>query len=43
VAEIERAWALLGWRATTPLATGLERTVAWYCAQHGRAPGGARS
>jgi nucleoside-diphosphate-sugar epimerase len=38
VAEIDRTWALLGWRATTALATGLERTIEW----HRRAlPGGA--
>ena len=29
-ADVERSWALLGWRATTPLATGLERTIAWH-------------
>jgi len=29
-AEVERTWDLLGWRASTSLATGLERTIAWH-------------
>jgi UDP-glucose 4-epimerase len=40
VAQIDHTWALLGWRATTSLATGLERTVAWHCARYDRAQGG---
>jgi GDP-L-fucose synthase len=33
VAPLQR----LGWRATTPLRVGIERTVAWYRAERGRA------
>jgi nucleoside-diphosphate-sugar epimerase len=29
-ADVERTWRLLGWRAQTPLATGLERAIAWH-------------
>jgi nucleoside-diphosphate-sugar epimerase len=29
-ADVERSWSLLGWRASTPLETGLERTIAWH-------------
>jgi nucleoside-diphosphate-sugar epimerase len=29
-AEVERAWDLLGWRASTSLATGLEKTIDWH-------------
>jgi nucleoside-diphosphate-sugar epimerase len=29
-AEVERTWAVLGWRATTSLRAGLERTIAWH-------------
>jgi nucleoside-diphosphate-sugar epimerase len=29
-AEVERTWHLLGWRASTSLTTGLERTIAWH-------------
>jgi nucleoside-diphosphate-sugar epimerase len=29
-ADVERTWDLLGWRASTSLATGLERTIAWH-------------
>lgn len=34
-ADTERSCALLGWRATTPLAIGLERTIAWHRRQLG--------
>lgn len=30
VADVERSFALLGWRPQTPLARGLESTVSWY-------------
>ena len=32
--ETSRAERLFGFRATTPLRDGLERTVAWYRAHH---------
>ena len=34
VADLDTARALLGWRPTTPLETGLRRTIAWYRAHH---------
>ncbi len=36
-ADTEKAARLLGWRATTPLAQGLERTIAW-ARSHGDRP-----
>lgn len=32
-ADVERTWELLGWRASTSLETGLERTIAWHRGQ----------
>ena len=39
-AEVERTWDLLGWRAGTSLATGLERTIAWHRRQVDRRSNG---
>jgi nucleoside-diphosphate-sugar epimerase len=35
-ADVDHSWARLGWRATTSLATGLERTIAWHRRRLGR-------
>jgi len=32
-ADVERSWEILRWRAETPLALGLERTIAWHRGQ----------
>jgi GDP-L-fucose synthase len=37
--DASRAQALLGWRAATPLAEGLARTVAWYRAHRSHRAG----
>ena len=34
VASLDRADAVLGWRPTTPLETGLSRTIEWYRMRH---------
>ncbi|MCA1843531.1 MAG: GDP-L-fucose synthase, partial [Actinobacteria bacterium] len=34
--DVTRARQLLGFEATTPLADGLDRTIAWYVANRGR-------
>jgi UDP-glucuronate decarboxylase len=41
--DITRARRLLGWQPTIPLREGLERTVAYFAAEIGRQPKGART
>jgi GDP-L-fucose synthase len=36
--DVSRAWELFGFRASTSLLDGLDRTLAWYLAQHGVLP-----
>ena len=42
VADVERAAHILGWRATTSLDSGLERTIVWHRQQLDRGKGGSR-
>jgi len=37
-ADAGRSWEILGWRAETPLATGLERSIAWHRSQAAHMP-----